>query len=150
MSAKTLTGHLKHSFKAEQVFHEEAKSKCEKQLTAVEKRLNKLTDLLLDELISPDEHKTKRLELLESRSELRVRIDEHEQADNKFRMTLESLVHILSSAYGIFMSSSEERKRQIINFLFTNLQLNGKKLEYTLRSPFHLLANLGSCPDWSG
>ncbi len=41
-----------------------------------------------------------------------------------------------------FGSSKVEQKRQIINFVLTNLQLKGKKLEYTLKTPFDVLVLL--------
>lgn len=39
-------------------------------------------------------------------------------------------------------------KNGVINFVFLNLKLNGKKLEYTLGNPFDLLVNLEEFTSW--
>lgn len=48
------------------------------------------------------------------------------------------------------MSSKNEQKRQLINFMFSNLQLKGAKLDYTLRTPFHLMQNVAGYENWLG
>jgi ABC transporter substrate binding protein len=43
---------------------------------------------------------------------------------------------LASRAAELFESSKPEQKRQLLAFVFSNLRLKGKKLEYSLRSPF--------------
>ena len=57
---------------------------------------------------------------------------------------------MLSKAYHYFGISSNEQKRELINFVFSNLTLNGGNLEYALRSPFHLFTNLTTRSEWLG
>ena len=47
-------------------------------------------------------------------------------------MTLISLLNICSKAPELFASSKVEQKRQLINFLLSNLKLRGKTLEFVL------------------
>ncbi len=63
-------------------------------------------------------------------------------------MTLISLLNICSKALELFESSKVEQKRQLINFLLSNLQLRGKKLEYTLKKPFDALIDLDYRSIW--
>jgi hypothetical protein len=63
-------------------------------------------------------------------------------------MTLISLLNICSKAPELFNSSKVEQKRQLINFLLSNLQLRGKKLEYTLKKPFDVLVDLDYRSNW--
>jgi hypothetical protein len=55
---------------------------------------------------------------------------------------------VASRAADIFARSKTEQKRQLIAFVFSNLRLNGKKLEFSLRSPFDLMVNRRDYADW--
>jgi site-specific DNA recombinase len=76
-----------------------------------------------------------------------MRIEQHQKGQDEFRVTVESLLSLMSRAYEIFERSEIEQKRQLIAFVFSNLRLRGKKLEYLMRSPFHPMVNR---PDYSG
>ena len=48
--------------------------------------------------------------------------------------------------YQICIFSSEvDEKRQLLNFVFQNLSLEGKKLVHTLREPFLMIMNMKEC-----
>lgn len=70
------------------------------------------------------------------------------EADENYSMTLISLLNICSKAPELFASSKVEQKRQFINFLLSNLQLRGKKLEYKLKNPLDVLAELDYRSNW--
>lgn len=74
----------------------------------------------------------------------------HQEGDNSFKTTVESLFSLASKAYDIFESSKIEQKRQLIAFVFSNLTLRGAKLAYSLRNPFHLITGKRSYQDWLG
>src|SRR3984893_12796111 len=65
-----------------------------------------------------------------------------------YRTTLESLISVASRAADIFERSKIEQKRELIAFLFSNLRLKGKKLEFSLRSPFDLMVNRRDHSSW--
>ncbi len=68
-------------------------------------------------------------------------------------MTLINLLNICSRAPELFESSKVEQKRQLINFLLSNLKLRGKTLEFELKKPFEVLINLQNCKnrsEWLG
>jgi len=65
-------------------------------------------------------------------------------------MTLESLISLASRAVELFERSKAEEKRQLIAFVFSNLRLRGKKLEFALRSPFDLMVNRPDYSSWLG
>jgi hypothetical protein len=44
--------------------------------------------------------------------------------------------------------SKIEEKRQLIAFVFSNLRMKGKKLEFSLRSPFDLMVNRRDYSGW--
>ena len=74
-------------------------------------------------------------ELKERQTEIALRIEQHQQGEGDFRTTLESLISLASRAAELFERSKAEQKRQLLAFVFSNLQLRGK------RSPFDLMVN---------
>lgn len=77
-----------------------------------------------------------------------MRIEQHQQADGDYRTTLESLISVASCAADIFERSKIDDQRQLIAFVFSNLRLRGKKLEFALRSPFDLMVNPPTYASW--
>lgn len=73
---------------------------------------------------------------------------QHEKGDGDFRITLESLISLAFRAGELFERSKVEQKRQLIAFVFSNLRLRGKKLEFSLRSPFDLMVNRATYTSW--
>lgn len=81
---------------------------------------------------------------------MRIKIEQHEKGQDEFRVTVESLLSLMSRANEIFERSEIDQKRQLIAFVFSNLRLRGKKLEFVLRSPFHLMTNRPTYSSWLG
>lgn len=48
----------------------------------------------------------------------------------------------------IFESSELHEKRAFLNYLLQNPTVNAEKLEFTMRSPFNLVLELASSPNW--
>jgi len=68
----------------------------------------------------------------------------HSEADEEFYITANMVLNLAQRALPIFKSSEANEKRQFLGFLLQNCVLHEKKLEFSLRSPFNLIAN---CPD---
>ena len=104
--------------------------------------------LLSQRRITQDEYDRKARQLKERQSEIAMRIEQHQKGEGDFRTTLESLISLASRAAELFERSKPEQKRQLLAFVFSNLRLKGKKLEYSLRSPFDLMVNRASYSSW--
>jgi hypothetical protein len=100
--------------------------------------------------ITQDEYDKKARELKDRQTEIALRIEQHQKGEGDFRTTLESLISLASRAGELFERSKPEQKRQLqlLVFVFSNLRLKGKKLEYSLRSPFDLMVNRASYSSW--
>ena len=44
--------------------------------------------------------------------------------------------------------SEVSEKRAILNFIFQNPTVDGKKLVFTMRKPFDVVLELAACPNW--
>ncbi len=106
--------------------------------------------LVVARRITQDEYDKKAIELRQRQYELNNQLNKIIEADENYSMTLTSLLNICSKAPELFESSKVEQKRQLINFLLSNLKLRGKKLEYTLKKPLDVLVDLGYCSSWLG
>ena len=66
--------------------------------------------------------------------------------------TRDKIVNIFSLAGNIsyvFQHASPTRKNELLKMLLQDCQLNGKRLEYTLRKPFDKLINNRNIKSWS-
>ena len=92
--------------------------------------------------ITQDEYDKKAYELKNRQYELNDKLKRFIEADENYSITLINLLNICSRAYELFASSKVEQKRQLINFLLSNLKLRDKPLEFELRKPFDVPVNL--------
>ncbi len=77
-------------------------------------------------------------------------LERHHAGDEIFRIAVSTLVTLASRAADIFDRSTTEEKRQLIGYVFSNLELEGQKLRFSLKKPFDLFVNLTSCQEWQG
>lgn len=76
--------------------------------------------------------------------------EEHQDGNEEFKIALTTMVSLASKAPEIFKSSKTSVKRALVAFVFSNLTLNGQKLEYASREPFATLTNPESYKEWLG
>jgi len=110
--------------------------------------MDRLTDLLINETITKEAYDRKFSQLQNRRKEISVMQEEHQGGNEEFKNALTTMISLASKAPEIFKSSKTEVKRALIGFVFSNLQLNGSKLEYTLREPFQSFQNVESYKEW--
>src|ERR1700722_8793813 len=76
-------------------------------------------------------------------------MERHVNADESFHITANMVLSLAQRSREIFESSEVEEKRQLLNFVFQNLELKDKKLSVTLREPFKMIKDtslLEKCP----
>jgi site-specific DNA recombinase len=100
--------------------------------------------------ITQDEYDKKAYELKQLQYDLEVKLRQHTEADEKFGITVNYLLNLASRAYELFESSKIEQKRQLINFLLSNLRLRGKTLLYDVNKPFDAVLKANNCSNWLG
>jgi site-specific DNA recombinase len=140
--------YIKSSAKIEQDFHKRRIGELYTEQTKITTRMNRLTDLFLDGDITKGDHEEKRKELTQKRADIAIEIENHETADDKFSQQLISLVELASGALETFKGSTTTEKRKLLNFVFANLELNGCKLDYTLRPPFDMFIKCSEIGEW--
>ena len=72
----------------------------------------------------------------------------YKSADKNFKNAVITAFQLASRLHDIFLVSKNCEKREIINFVFSKLELKGKTLGYSLRKPFDLIVDLSKCDTW--
>jgi uncharacterized membrane protein YheB (UPF0754 family) len=101
----------------------------------------KLRPQLFEELVKEYENK---------QADIALQLEDHGKADKVFVITASYIIEIASRAPQLFeaKSSEVEQKRYLINFVLSNLKLDGEKLAFTLKEPFDALAKYAKTQNW--
>lgn len=135
---EALKDHLNASTKAKKIVHEEAIARIRREYDQIQSKLERLLDCRLEGSITRDEYDKKCMSLKQRQYDLNQELEAHTKADESFNITLSALLDLASRACELFECSKVEQKRQIINFMLSNLSLRGATLEYQIRKPFSL------------
>jgi hypothetical protein len=74
---------------------------------------------------------------------------EHSKADYDYQTTVATVVSVARRAKTIFENSSDiAGKRQFLSCILQNPTVNGKKLDFSIASPFNLVLELANSPNW--
>ena len=86
--------------------------------------------------------------MVQERDEIMYEIEQCNRADDSFTNTLIGTVEVASGAYDAFKVGTLEQKRRLMNFVFSNLELKGSTLCYTLKKPFDRFVNASDIKEW--
>ena len=75
-------------------------------------------------------------------------MEDHIKTDENFYITAPKILNLANRALEIFESSEVKEKRTLINLLLQNPLLSGRKLFFSLRSPFYMIAICGQIKNW--
>ena len=143
-----VVSYIKKTNQAKKAFHNHELGQLKKQHTETQGKLDRLVDLRLEGEITKEEFEAKKNRLKDSQYELDQLILSYDEADDRFTKTLCSLLAVASSSDKIWTGSTIPEKRELLNFVFANLQLDGATLCYTLRKPFDKMLEGANCLDW--
>ena len=128
--------------------HDQATTALKKEHTENELKLNSLIDLRLNGELIKEEFQTKKQQLKDRQYEIDRLLKVYDEADDKFTDTATTLITLASQGYETFKGSEIPEKRKMIKFVFSNLQLRGKKLETSLLFPFDIFEKTTTRSEW--
>lgn len=143
-----ITVRLQQSHVAEKEYHSHKIEKLRKEEDVIQGKINRLLDLYLEKAVTEEVFTSKNTGLEQELIKNRVEREMHEGADETFKNTLITSFRLANKASQLFESSKTSEKRELINFVFSNLKLRGAKLEYALRKPFDRLVELSKSEAW--
>jgi len=145
-----LVEELRKNVEAEVEFHKSQIDRIRNDYEKVKNKDNKLLELYLEEStsITKETYDTKHQQYADKLQTLTIELDEHRNADYEYQTTVATLVNVARRARSIFENCSEPiEKRAFLNFLLQNPSVQGKKLCFTIASPFNLVLELSDSPD---
>ncbi len=144
-----ITQYLKGIYESEGKFYQEQKARLRKEQDQIQQRISKMYDDRYDGKIDEIFFEKKLQEYKAREREIVQEMERHVNADESFHNTANMVLSLARRSREIFESSEVEEKRQLLNFVFQNLELRDKKLSLTLREPFKIIkdtSQLEKCP----
>ncbi len=89
-------------------------------------------------------------ELGQRQADILEQIKDHSQGNERFVVSASKILEVASNAGELFMSDKVKKssKRRLIQFVLTNLKLDGEKLLFELNSPFDIIAGAVKNNSW--
>lgn len=144
-----LVSELRKNTEAEVAFHKAQIDRIRTDHDTLKAKSNRLLDAFLDESITKVIYDKKHQEYQDQIQTLEIEMSEHSKADHDYQTTVATVISVARRAKTIFENSSEPAsKRAFLNYLLQNPTLDGKKLGFTLASPFNLVLELSDSPNW--
>jgi hypothetical protein len=101
----------------------------------------------LDGVLDSDTYHIIKLEECKKRQrEITSEMKAHINADQTCLITAKTVLDLAKRVKEFFISSKLPEKQQLLNFVFSNLKLDGEKLLMTLREPFLTLTTMSRQP----
>lgn len=118
-------------------------------ISQLDERLNRLTDAYIDRLIERDVFEQRKAALLFERLHKTEALSQWESGKRNAADELLEILERADAAYSAYKVGIPAEKREVVDSLTSNRVLNGKSLEVSLKSPFHLIANRSKLLDGS-
>ena len=145
-----VTESLKIVEKSKNEFHNKILNNLKADYDKIDKRIAVMYDDRLDGRITADMYDQNLKKYAEKQQELLFEMRKYQQANENYYLTANKVLNLAKRAYEIFESSETEEKRQLLNFLFQNCQLNGKNLLFKLKTPFDTVLQCSKTSRWGG
>lgn len=143
-----IKGYVKQSHAAKADYHAKLITSLRKESDDIQRKLDRLVDLLIEQSITQSIYDKKVYDLKTRQHDIERQLSAHSNADETFYYTLSALLELTSKAHECFVRANIEQKRKLLNLLFSNLEMDGTTLCYTLQKPFNTLVNLSESEDW--
>lgn len=147
-----ITKELKENHDNKNRFHAKAIEAIRKEYDTIQRKISNLLDLRIEDSgsITEEMFNQKLKDLKERQAKLNDDLRTYTQADESYYLTANRVMSIAKRAEEILKNSEPEPRRQFLNLLFQNLVLDGKKLDFELKTPFDAVLQVASCPTMRG
>lgn len=118
------------------------------KIKVLEERESRLLDKFLDESITQDLYTKKRNEIVKELCDLKTKLSNLSNFRTSFVKSTKDLLDLLSESSELFEKGSTEQKRRLLKITLSNLQMDGKKLEYKPKNPFDVVQEVAESELW--
>lgn len=145
---KDIMSWINSTHDSKKAHHKQHTKLLKKEHTEIETKIEKLMDMRINNEISKDEFTKNKKRLKDRQYEITELIHAYDVTEDEFNNRLICLLNIATGASRAFRGSDTHEKREMLSFIFQNLELKEKKLEYTMRYPFNLFADANKTGEW--
>ena len=125
---------------AQHAAHEDVLARLRFDAGKAADRLSRLTDLLVDGVVDPATFEAKKGTLLHEKLGLDEKIAALENDPAWLREKVRRYLELATTASLSYEAANQERKRQMVEIVTSNLTVRGKEASVELREPFRLLS----------
>lgn len=147
---KDALSYLRGANNQKNAHHQESTVALKREHTDIEHKLEKLTDLRLDGELTKEEFLTQKQRFKDRQYEITDLLHAYDATDDNFTDRLDFIMQMATGALDVFRGSGMNEKRELLNAVFQNLELRGKKLEYSMVKPFNIIAECTKTGEWCG
>lgn len=135
-----VTQALRQSRENEKQFHDEAVARLQSQYETFQRRLDKLYEDKIDDVISADFFKRKSKEWEAEQVRILRAIDEHRAANHAYINEGVKLLELAKKAYLLYEKQKADEKRKLLDFVCSNSTWREGHLTVNFRQPFDMIA----------
>ena len=138
-----LRSQMKSSHSAKNSHRDQMINDIQRKYKMCDTKLSNLLDLRINNSITQDEYDKKATDLRSEKATLENKISSISKADEEFEISVNYLLNLAHRAGELFQAANIEQKRQLLNIVLSNLEVDGQKLHYQARKPFDILLECG-------
>lgn len=120
-----------------------------KKINELKIKEDKLLDFYLEGKLTQDIYDMKKASIDKEIKGLEDTQEKYKTIDNNTKDKIVNIFTIAGNISYIFQHASPSRQNELLKMLLKDCQLNGKRLEYTLRKPFNKLISCHNYKQWS-
>lgn len=145
---KDVLSYIKNAHEDKEHHHIKHTSQLKKEHSELETKLDRLTEIRLEGELTKEEFSAQKKRLKDRQYEILELIHAHDATDDEFSKRLSYIIEVAAGALLEYRGSGMEQKRELLKFVFQNLNLKGKNLEYTMAKPFDIIAECNKTGEW--
>lgn len=134
-----LTEALRNNEDSKNKFYKQQINSLRTQADKINKSMEVMYEDRLDGRLSPEIYDNKVKSKSDKLEEINLKIEDLGKANKSYYLVANHILSLAQRASEIFESSEVDEKRQLLGFLFLNLEMEDKKLHFELKKPFKSL-----------
>lgn len=136
---------LRESLRDKQEFTEEMRTNLQAEASRIRHRIDKITDEYYEDKVSAEFYNEKLVKWTHDLDEIMIKLEALHNTEKKFYEEGIRIIETLKNAYWLYKRQNNSEKREMLNYLLSNVTLNGEKVSYDYNLPFSYFINFDSC-----
>lgn len=138
---ETVTECLRETNRLELSYLQRRAEELKREDSRINVRLTALTELLIDGGVDREQYEERRNHYRQRQVEIANELESNRKGDDGFKDAMLKLLSLCSDIPQRFKEGSVQHKREILNFVFSNLQLDEETLCFSYKIPFSLYSD---------